>query len=250
MTSAGELRVAVLGCGSIGRRHLGNLRTLGLTDLIACDPSPEVCRALREELHVPCVTSWEEVRRAEPEVVLVASPTALHQEQAQAAAQAGCHLFIEKPLAASREGLDALLLEADRRRLVTMVACNMRFHPGPMAVKRLLDGDAIGQPLSARIQTGSYLPRWRPAHDYRQSYSASPEQGGAILDCIHEIDLALWFFGPARLARRRPPARRHAGPGNRWPGGTAAAPRVGRPGQRPPELRAARLSALLPDHRQ
>lgn len=53
--------------------------------------------------------------------------------------------------------------------------------------------------ISARLYTGSPLPRWRPGTDYKTSYSASPEFGGAILDCIHEIDCALWYFGDADL---------------------------------------------------
>jgi predicted dehydrogenase len=76
----------------------------------------------------------------------------------------------------------------------------MRFHPGPARVKQLLEAGAIGRVIAARIVTGSYLPDWRPGTDYRDGYSASTERGGgAILDCIHEIDLALWYFGPARL---------------------------------------------------
>ena len=77
-----------------------------------------------------------------------------------------------------------------------MVGCNMRFHPGPATVRRLLEEKALGTPLCARLQTSSFLPRWRPEQDYRKSYSASPDSGGAILDCIHEIDLADWYFGP------------------------------------------------------
>jgi predicted dehydrogenase len=95
--------------------------------------------------------------------------------------------------------LGELQAEVQSRELITMTGCNMRFHPGPVAVKSLLDQKKIGAVLSARIQCGSYLPRWRPQSDYRQSYSASIEWGGAILDCIHEVDLALWYFGPASL---------------------------------------------------
>jgi predicted dehydrogenase len=84
----------------------------------------------------------------------------------------------------------------------------MRFHPGPAMVRRLLQDGAIGSLLSYRVHTGSYLPHWRPAQDYRKSYSASIEHGGAILDCIHELDLALWYAGPGKLlAAKSVPAR-------------------------------------------
>ncbi len=75
----------------------------------------------------------------------------------------------------------------------------MRFHPGPALLKQWLESGIIGDVLSARLHTGSYLPAWRPQQDYRAGYSASPAHGGALLDCIHEIDLALWLLGPASL---------------------------------------------------
>ena len=80
-----------------------------------------------------------------------------------------------------------------------MVACNMRFHPGPAQIRELLDQSVIGDLISYRLHFGSCLLNWRPYQDYRKSYSASVETGGAILDCIHELDLALWYAGPARL---------------------------------------------------
>jgi predicted dehydrogenase len=115
------------------------------------------------------------------------------------AVRRGCHLFVEKPLSHTLDGINELLAVSRKRNLTTMVACNMRFHPGPAAVKRVLDEQAIGNIIAARIQTASYLPHWRPSQDYRKSYSASVEYGGAILDCIHEIDLALWYLGSAKV---------------------------------------------------
>jgi len=194
------MRIAVLGCGSIGRRHLRNLAILGEKDLLAFDPDPVAIKGAWEVANVRCCGDLREVWEQYPQVAIVAAPTNLHVDLALEAARQGCHIFIEKPLSHSMDGIDTLLREVERRGLVTMVACNMRFHPGPAAVKRLLEKGAVGQVIAARVSTGSYLPRWRPWQDYRRSYSASPEWGGAMLDCIHEVDLALWYFGPAVVA--------------------------------------------------
>ncbi len=132
-----------------------------------------------------------------PEIVLIASPTDQHVPMAMEALEHDCHVFIEKPLSHSMEGVKRLCAESERRGLVTMVACNMRFHPGPATIKRLTKEKAAGDVIFSRIQTGSYLPGWRQGQDYRKSYSSSPFFGGAVLDCIHEIDLALWYSGPA-----------------------------------------------------
>lgn len=143
-----------------------------------------------------CLTELDAVWALEPTVVIIAAPTEFHLPLALEAARHGAHLFIEKPLSHSMDGLELLDAEASRKGAVTMVGCNMRFHPGPATVRRLLDEKALGTVLYARLQASSFLPRWHPEHDYRKSYSASPDSGGAILDCIHEIDLASWYFGP------------------------------------------------------
>lgn len=194
------MRIAVLGCGSIGQRHLQNLCAFGQTDLLAFDPAAAAGEAVLNELGISRHATLDELWTQNPDVILVTAPTHLHVELALAAAQHNCHLFVEKPLSHSLDGVDILSAEVKRRNLITMVGCNMRFHPGPVQVKRLIGEGAIGKILAARIQTGSYLPGWRPFMDYRQSYSASAAQGGgAVLDCIHEIDLTLWYFGPGQL---------------------------------------------------
>ena len=117
-------------------------------------------------------------------------------------------MFVEKPVSTTLEGIEALAQQAMESDVVTLVACNMRFHPGPAKLRRLLNERVIGDLISYRVHTGSYLPSWHPEQDYRQSYSASAKTGGAILDCIHELDLALWYAGPAELvAAKHVPAR-------------------------------------------
>ena len=195
------MRIAVIGCGSIGRRHLRNLLAEGKHELSAYDPSDDAISYLTKVLKIEPCQSLEQLWERRPEAALICATPDVHVELALAAARQGAHLFIEKPLSHRLEGLSPLEAAIREKRLVTMVGSNMRFHPGPAAVKRFLLAGVIGAVVSARIQTGSYLPDWRPATDYRKSYTADPAKGGgALLDCIHEIDLALWYFGPASVA--------------------------------------------------
>ena len=199
LVSKPRLRILVLGCGSIGRRHLENLIRLEAGDLLAYDLETARRDEVESKFGIPTPRNLEEAWEQDPNVALVAAPTPLHVELATEAARHGCHLFVEKPLSHDLQGVDALCAEVKRRGLITMVGCNMRFHAGPLTVKHWLKEGVIGQVLAARLQTGSYLPGWRPGQDYRASYSAHPRWGGAILDCVHEIDLALWYLGPGRL---------------------------------------------------
>lgn len=194
------MRVAVLGCGSIGRRHAANLAGLGIADLLVFDP--DVCRAaaVAEAVGGTAVSTFDDVWAWQPRVAIVAAPASRHVVLAAEAARRRCDLFVEKPLAHTLDGVDALVAAAASAMLVTLVGCNMRFHPGPALVKQLIGEGVIGDVIAARLQTGSYLPGWRPEQEYRESCSASVAEGGALLECIHEIDLALWLFGPARLS--------------------------------------------------
>lgn len=190
-----SFNILISGMGSIGQRHCKNVQELGERELAVCDPFNKNCPAGAQHFN-----DYEDaLRMFKPNVVLVCSPTNLHIPQALRAVQMGCHVFIEKPLSYSMDGVKEMEEEAHKRHLTTMVACNMRFHSGPVCIKRLIDEKCIGDVLSVRISTGSYLPRWKRETSHTEAYSADTKQGGAALDCIHEIDLALWYAGPAEV---------------------------------------------------
>jgi predicted dehydrogenase len=193
---ASSLRFVIVGGGSIGKRHLGNLQALGATHIVVVDPVAERLREIAEKFGVKTSESFAATLEAGADAVLICSPTSLHLEQALMAARAGCHLFIEKPIAETLARTDELLAEIERRSLHSLVGCNFRFHPGLQRVKTLLAERAIGNVVSARAQFGQYLPDWHPWEDYRLGYSASRAKGGGVvLDRIHEIDYIQWLLG-------------------------------------------------------
>ena len=191
-----DLRLLVLGYGSIGRRHIANLRQLGVDEIVAVDPREDRRAEAEAQLGVSVARTLEDALDQAPDAALVCTPPAMHVEHALAAARAGCDLFIEKPLANAFDGLDALEREVTSGGLMCLVGCNFRFDAGLHHVKTLLDRGAVGKVVSARAQFGQYLPDWHPWEDYRNGYSASLAQGGGIvLDRIHEIDYMRWLLG-------------------------------------------------------
>ncbi len=190
------MKALVVGGGSIGTRHLKNLVRLGVENLAVCEPNRQRADQLADELRLVALATLPEGLEWNPDLVVLASPTHLHIHQALQVVRAGKHLFVEKPLAHVLDGLEELEREVLSRGLVTLVGCNMRFHPGPARVQELLAQGLLGPLLTARVQCGSYLPGWRPQSDYREQYSARADMGGGcILDCIHEIDLTRWYLG-------------------------------------------------------
>jgi predicted dehydrogenase len=126
--------------------------------------------------------------------VVVASPSALHVEQAERALAAGAHVLVEKPLALTAAEAERLVVSGTDR---LMVGYNLRVHEPVMRFMALAHGGRAGAIRSARLWFGSYLPDWRPSVDYRRTYSARRDLGGGVLfDAIHELDLLVWLLGP------------------------------------------------------
>jgi predicted dehydrogenase len=193
-----QMKMLVVGAGSIGERHLKNLLKLGHRDVEVCEPSAAVRRKLAKWFRGSMHGDLSSALRSKPDAALIATPTHRHVASATACARAGCHLFIEKPLSHSLAGLDRLERLIRSKKLICLVACNMRFHPGLALLKKCVDERRIGKVWGAGFEFGYYLPYWRPGRDFRKTYSAYAAQGGGvILDCIHELDAARWILGEA-----------------------------------------------------
>ncbi|HEY4348155.1 MAG TPA: Gfo/Idh/MocA family oxidoreductase [Gaiellaceae bacterium] len=191
------MRILVVGAGSIGRRHLRNLRALGLGPVAVCEPDDERREAVPDELRSETFASFEKALTGfEPDAVLVCTPPVAHVPQSRAALAAGAHVFVEKPLSDSLEGIAELESEAASAGKVVQVGYNLHFERSLVRVKELVDGGAVGAIRWAQIEFGQYLPDWRPWMDYRESYTARRELGGGILlDASHEIAYAIWLLG-------------------------------------------------------
>jgi predicted dehydrogenase len=132
----------------------------------------------------------------QPEVVFVTNPTAKHLETALQAAQAGCHVLVEKPLSDQIEGLGQLAQALKEHKRFGFVAYPMRFHPHMLQVRSWLKGGTLGRPLYAHLVWAEHVPDWHPWENYAESYAVRKDLGGgAALTYSHDLDLCLWLFG-------------------------------------------------------
>jgi len=190
------MKILVVGCGSIGERHLSNLLSLGHHDVAVCDANETRLKDIQTRYTIPAYLHLTEALETNPNLSLICTPNHLHLPIAMQVAKTGSHLFIEKPLASRLDGIAELVELVEQQQLVCMVGCNMRFHAAIARMHELISNSAIGRILSIRAHYGHYLPNWRPNQDYRSAYSSQAAQGGGIiLDAIHEIDYARWFGG-------------------------------------------------------
>jgi predicted dehydrogenase len=205
-------KVLLVGLGSIGQRHARNLRAaLGedvqllayrvrrLRHIITPELSIEPGGDVEARYGLSVFTNLDDALAARPDAVFVTNPNSLHMPVALAAASAGCHLFIEKPLSHDLEGVPELIDVIERKRLVCLVGYQLRFHPGFKAVQSFLEMGAIGNVMAARLEFGEHLPNWHPYEDYRQMPASRRDLGGGLILCqIHDLDYAYALFGLPR----------------------------------------------------
>ena len=163
------MRIAVIGQGSIGKRHTQNLMSLGHR-VVPIDLGNGM------DYDVSCA--------------FICSPTELHLEQAQDYIDREIPVFIEKPLTYSLSNLIKFAAKNEGTNVPTMVGCNLRFHPAIRDAKDLIAKHKV---IFARAEFGYYLPFWRKG-DYTKTYSAGVS-GGIIIDDIHEYDYLYHLFG-------------------------------------------------------
>ena len=206
------MRILIAGLGAIGQRHARNLRAICGSDLellaFRRRRLPHVVtEALRRddstnveaELGLTVFGDLGEALAARPAAAFVCTPSSQHLDIAQRAAEAGCDLFIEKPIAHTMEGVERLRGTVSARDLAVLVGCQWRYHPCVRWLRDMLDEGRLGVVRYVEIDYGEYLPDWHPYEDYRTSYAARAELGGGVvLTQIHDYDLAWWLFGPIR----------------------------------------------------
>lgn len=205
------MRVLIAGLGAIGQRHARNLRALcgssvelttyrtrGLRHVVTESLELDNTTDVEQSLGVSAsYTDLDEALATRPTAVFVCTPSSQHLDIALRAAAAGCHLFVEKPVSHSLDGVTRLMTEVTRHSLVAVVGCQWRFHPCVLRLRELLAIGTLGTLRSASIDYAEYLPDWHPYEDYRESYAARAALGGGVvLTQIHDYDLAWWLFGP------------------------------------------------------
>jgi predicted dehydrogenase len=203
------MKALFVGLGSIGQRHLRNLKKLrpdiDIMAVRSTNKAPVLSDlnqivsdlTVREHYQLKEFASLQEALRQKPDMVFVTNPTSLHIEVVRTALASGCYIFVEKPLSHDWEGVDELIT-AERNTGSNRIAIGyqFRFNPALHLIKKILTEKLIGRVTGAQLINGEYMPGWHPYEDYRTSYAARKDLGGgAIVTQIHDFDYAIWLFG-------------------------------------------------------
>lgn len=189
-------KIAIVGFGSIGRRHLVNIsKVLSLKnisfsiDLIRRDKKKNIGYDMSNL--IKNVFSSDDNIPNDYDIIFITNPTHLHYQTIKRYVSKTKHMFIEKPVFDDYNlSIDDLMLNENG---VYYVACPLRYMRVIQYVKNEID---LSNVFSTRVICSSYLPNWRPDVDYKKAYSAHQDEGGGVsIDLIHEWDYIYYLFG-------------------------------------------------------
>ncbi len=195
---ANTMKFLIAGTGSIGQRHIRNLRELEPSCqfvLLRADGRED---ALSTELKAPVVRTFDSVLAHKPDAMLLATPSAMHAELLLSAIATGLPMYVEKPVVTRAGDVTAVhqAIAEHSYSAPTLVGCNLRFLPSLQRLHQLIQAGTIGRVVRSWFEAGQWLPDWRPHQNHRRSYSADPERGGGVVfDLVHELDAARWLVG-------------------------------------------------------
>ena len=181
-----QARIAVIGAGLIGRKHIEVLRS-GHPDYTlagVADPSPEA-KAEADALGYACYPSIEEmIDKANPEGAVIAVPNQLHVKAGLACIERGVPMIIEKPVADTVDEALGLIEAAEAAGVATMTGHHRRHNPIMRRAAEVIREGAIGRVVAATSIWMSHKPKGY--HDF--AWRREPGGGPVLLNAIHDID--------------------------------------------------------------
>ena len=193
------VRVGLIGCGKVGQIHVDALCGLAEAELTAvCDVSEERVQTFTDRYGTRGYTNVDALlREGKVEAVIIGTPHPLHAAPAIRAAEAGVHVLVEKPMAATLDDCDAMLTAANRAGTLLGVISQRRFYEPVRRMKDAIDAGKIGRPALGVFTMYSWRePAYYQSDPWRGKWDT--EGGGVLVNqSPHQLDLLLWFMGPA-----------------------------------------------------
>jgi predicted dehydrogenase len=187
----GKFSVLVIGCGSIGERHIFNLKSLGIENISIYDENQKRTKILAEKYHVNQSSDILSGLSSDPDFSIVSTPPISHLSIAKQCLKYNSHIFLEKPLSHELKGIKSFLTKADSQKIKVGVGYNFRFNPGLIFIKNFLKKKK--PPILISSMVGNHIKNWRPNSNYKHHYVLK-KGGGIILDASHEYDFIRWIL--------------------------------------------------------
>lgn len=193
-----RIKTALVGCGKVGRIHASALSKLAEAEFTAvCDFSRDRAEAFARDFGARPFTDLAVMfRETGAEALCVATPHPLHAEAVCAAAEAGAHSLVEKPLAASLEDCDRMLAAVHKAGVKLGVISQRRLYEPVQRMKQAIDAGKIGRPILGTFQMFSWRDEAYYASDPWRGKWATEGGGVLVNQSPHQLDILQWLMGP------------------------------------------------------
>jgi len=193
-----KIRTAIIGCGKVGHIHAKALSTIGESEFVAvCDQQSERAQNFAGQYHVKAYSDVAMmIRDAHIQAVVISTPHPVHAAPAIAAAHAGAHVLVEKPLASSLKDCDTMIEAAKSSGVRLGVISQRRWYLPVQRVKAAIASGKIGRPvLGMIVMLGWRDQAYYQADPWRGKWDA--EGGGVLVNqSPHQLDILQWLMGP------------------------------------------------------
>jgi len=194
-----KLRTGIIGCGKVADFHADAYRELEGSDFVAvCGHTEEKTRKYAERYGVKPYTSVRKmIEENDLDVVSICTPHPLHADAAIEAADLGCSVLIEKPLAATVEDCDRIIEAGERNKVIVGTVVQRRCYRPCMRIKEAIDSGKLGTPVLGTVNVLSWRSREYYDSDPWRGTFAGEGGGVMVTQTTHQIDLLLWYMGEA-----------------------------------------------------
>ena len=187
------MNILVIGAGSIGQRHIQNLKFLGINNVEVFDNNKKLLKHVEKKFKIKILNK---LKFNKIDCTLICTPPSSHIQLAKLALEENSNVFIEKPLSNSLKGTNLIAKLAKKKSLKIFVGYVFRFDKGLIKINDFLKQNKIGDVVSYDAYEGWNLANWRPWQKFEKSYTTSEKLGGGIiLDGSHELNYLQWLEG-------------------------------------------------------
>ncbi|MCF0233566.1 MAG: Gfo/Idh/MocA family oxidoreductase [Thermoguttaceae bacterium] len=189
-------KFGIIGCGMIARFHAKAIREIG-AEVVACfDQIPAAAEKFAQEENCKAYADLNEMlANPEIQIVTIGTPSGAHLEPAVAAARAGKHVIVEKPLEVTTARCDEIIAECEKAGVTLSTVFPSRFHQSSVQLKKAVEAGRFG-----KLTLGDAIVKWYRTQQYYDSGvwrgTWKLDGGGALMNqAIHSVDLLLWLMG-------------------------------------------------------
>ncbi len=187
------MKFLIIGLGSMGKRRVRNLQSLGEKDILGLEVSEERRKEAEEKYGIRTFKDLDDALEQKPDALIISTPPHLHYEYMQIAIEKNIPFFTEINLI--YEGLEPIVKNGEKKKLLMAASCDMRYIESIQRIKKIIDTKQIGKVVSFSYHVGQYLPDWHPWEDYRKFFGARKDTNACKELFPGELNWIQWIFG-------------------------------------------------------